>query len=299
MSQLSLRKHRLHSSNEHMKARTNAYAPLVLPLYIPGPWMNQHVGFGVFFTPSFSLSEANGLCLGLYIYTKLVDSVWRSIRKASAMDPGNTNSWHPPSGYQSHIPTDAVQQAGPSSAPDIHTFQGGSRYAEFPWTAEPQDMSTPVPSIPELTHRLSKTSEMDNKSTPGNRLQRASTSTLISATPAVARPRPGPAGKAQGGSGHENFPWASEPQIPMSVPFAQSRPPPSRRFSEYTAMLLAQDKISVGLPSIPINIHALCLCLIAMAHHIYKILRMDLVGGLFGASCSFRQSAEYTYGERQ
>jgi hypothetical protein len=37
LSKLSLRKHRLHSSNEHMKARTNAYAPLVLPLYIPGP----------------------------------------------------------------------------------------------------------------------------------------------------------------------------------------------------------------------------------------------------------------------
>jgi hypothetical protein len=64
-------------------------------------------------------------------------------------------------------------------------------------------------------------------------------------------------------------------------------------------MLLAQDQISAGLSSILINIQALYLCLIAIAHHIYKILRMDLVGGLFGASCSFRTSAEYTYGEWQ
>jgi hypothetical protein len=225
----------------------------------------------------------------VYIYTTKSIRCGR-IREASAMYPGNTNSWHSPSGYQSYTPTGAVQQAGPST-PEIQTIPGGSRYAEFPWSAEPQNMSMPVPSTSESTPRLSRTSEMDIKSTRGNRLQRASTSTLISAGQPVARPHPSPAGNnMQGGSGYGDFPWASE-QIPMSTPVAQPRPPVSRSVSEYTAMLLAMQKIPVGLLSILINALALYLRFVEDTRPTYSTTCMDLVGGLLGASCDFRQLA--------
>src|SRR6202044_771549 len=104
--------------------------------------------------------------------------------KFSAMPPGNKNPWRSYSGDQSQ--TGADQQAGP--APDRQLIQSGSGYgyADFPWTAEPQNMSMPVTSAPESTPCLSRTFEMDNKSTHENPLQKASTSTLTGTGQPVA-----------------------------------------------------------------------------------------------------------------
>jgi hypothetical protein len=73
-------------------------------------------------------------------------------------------------------------------------------YTEFPWTSEPQSMYTPDTSTLGSTPRLSKTFGMDNKSTRGNRLQKSSNPTPISANQTVAN-TPG----TEGSSGYVSF----------------------------------------------------------------------------------------------
>jgi hypothetical protein len=122
---------------------------------------------------------------------------------------------------------------------------------------------------------------MDGKTAPRNR-KKPSGSTLTD------KGRKG----IQGSSGYGNacFSRAAESQnIPMPTPFTQARPHPSRRLSEYTAMVLAVDEIPVGLSSILLNANALSLRLIENIPHIRRILRMDLVGWLLGAACDFRE----------
>jgi hypothetical protein len=156
------------------------------------------------------------------------------------------------SGDQLHTFAGASQSADPSSA-GREAIQGGSAYtyADFPWTAEPQNMSMPALSTPESTPRLSRTFETDNQRTSINRLRKASNPTLTSAGQPVAKPHPRLGREEiQNGSGYGNeiLPQAALPQnIPMPMPSTQSRPHLSRSFSEYTAMLLAIDDISVGL----------------------------------------------------
>jgi hypothetical protein len=207
------------------------------------------------------------------------------------------------SGNQLHTPAGAGQPADPSPALGREATQGSSAYAyaDFPWTAEPQNMSMPELSTPESTPHLSRTFEADSKSARRNRLQKVSNPTLAVTGQPVARLHPGSGREEiQGGSAHGNasFPQAAEPQkrplVPMPMPSAQSRPHLSRRFSEYTAMLLALDDISVGTSSALINAAALYLRLVANEQSIYKSLRMDLVGGLLSTSCDFREIiAEY------
>ena len=144
---------------------------------------------------------------------------------------------------------------GPRPAPSSDAMQGGLdyRYTDFPWTDEPQTMLTPSLSIPKLT----KASEMDDKTTPGNRLKQSSRSTLTG----------GGKEEIQRGSEYEcvGLSRAAESRnVPIPTPSTQSRPPPSPRHSEYTAMVLAIDDISVDsdLSSILINANALHLRLV-------------------------------------
>ena len=109
-------------------------------------------------------------------------------------------------------------------------------YTNFPWTDEPQTMLMPSPSIP----KLRRASEMDGKTTPGNRLKKPSKSTLTG----------GGGEEVQSSSGYRNagFSQAAGPQnVPIPTPFTQARPHPSRKHSEYTAMVLAVDDISVDI----------------------------------------------------
>ena len=78
----------------------------------------------------------------------------------------------------------------------------------------------------------------------------------------------------------------------MPTPVTQPRPHPQRRFSEYTAMVLAVDKIGVGLFSIIINSSVLHLCFLVYTQPICKSLRMDHVGGHLGASSNFQEMGE-------
>jgi hypothetical protein len=137
------------------------------------------------------------------------------------------------SGYQLHTPTGAGQPTSHCPAPGSEAVQSSLAYGYegFPWTAEPQNISLPTPSTPGLTPSLSRTFDTSNISTPGstsgNRLTKASKSTLTGAGQPAASPHPHSGGEQP-----------------------QSRPHLSSRFSEYMAMLLALDKISVGLSPI-------------------------------------------------
>ena len=142
---------------------------------------------------------------------------------------------------------------GPCPTPSGDAMRGtlDYRYTDFPWTDEPQTMLMLSLSILKLT----KASEIDDKTTPRNRLKQPSQSTI------TGRGKE----EIQRGSEYESVGLsqaAKSQNIPIPSPSTQSRPPPSQRHSEYTAMVLAPDDILVDLPSILINANALHLCLI-------------------------------------
>jgi hypothetical protein len=114
------------------------------------------------------------------------------------------------------------------------TFQGSSEYAYegFPWTDEPQSAPMPSHSVAGSTLRTPRASDTHSKFDSETRLKISSSSMLTSAG-------------RQGSSGYGNSGFSQDAErqnIPMQTP----RPNPSRRFSEYSAMLLAMDKIPVG-----------------------------------------------------
>ena len=219
-------------------------------------------------------------------------SVSRSTPHLSRTDNSNTstlgsaNPRRSSSSNQWYTPTGAGQPASPNPAPGI---QGGLayEYTDFPWTAEPENISIPTQCTPESVPRLPKT-----KST---RVQETSKSTLTDASQPVAYPHPG----FQGGSGHKNTGSSSATVLqttPTPAPFTQARSHPSRQqrnpqptspqFSKYTAMLLALDKIPVSLSSIPIDAPPL----IFTSRRLYKgYLSNSLCGSCWRASWSFLQ----------
>ena len=166
-----------------------------------------------------------------------------------AFQTNNTSPRRSSSENQLYGLTGTAHPTSPRHTPSSGAMRGGSEYgyADFPWSDEPQTMSMPSPSIPKST----RDSGMDGKTAPRNR-KKPSGSTLTD------RGRMG----IQCSSGYRNASFSSaagSQNIPMPTLSTQPRPYPSRRLSEYTAMVLAVDEIPVGLSSILFNANGLSL----------------------------------------